>query len=74
MQTAIRLLFALSLVLNGALGGLIAGHLLSGPAACSCGDDCACRKSSRDEGPFPTGWVAPDPGPVKPARPNGGRP
>lgn len=75
MQTTIRLLFALSLVVNGALAGLIAGHMLAEPVGCKCGEDCECRrKLMRDEGPFPTGWVVPEPGPVKPSKPSGARP
>lgn len=75
METMIRLLFAASLVVNGALGGLIAGRLLSEPAGCKCGDDCDCRRRLLDDGPFPTGWVSPDPGPAPtptpPPRPGG---
>lgn len=57
-----KFIVSASLVMNGMLAGLIAGHLMTraDPAACRC----ECRKSGgerpRDRGPFPTGWVVPD--------------
>lgn len=52
----------LSLIANGLMAGLIAGHILSSQ------DDNTCRCQHRrrigdepiDRGPFPTGWVVPD--------------
>ena len=67
MQRAYNAILALSLVLNGGLAGLIAGHMLSQSPACMC--DSGRRKIIRDEGPYPTGWVVPDPGPAKPPKP-----
>lgn len=64
-----RFIISLSLVLNGLLGGLIAGHLMTKaePAVCRC--DCQRPDAERpiDRGPFPTGWVVPEETPRKPA-------
>lgn len=58
----IRFIVSASLVLNGALVGLIAGHLMTKAAPAVC--RCECRKASGekpvDRGPFPTGWVVPE--------------
>ena len=82
MDRAYNVILALSLIANGGLAGLIAGHVLSTPLGCQCGDDCDCgrRREIRDEGPFPTGWVVPEPGPMpgpvtppKPPKPDGAK-
>lgn len=67
MRTVIGLLVAVSLFANGLLAGLLAGHMLAKGDACLCGPSCECRKRIRDDGPYPTGWVMPDPGPVRPS-------
>lgn len=68
MPHAYNVILALSLVANGGLAGLIAGHLLTQSPSCMC-DSGGRRKIIRDDGPFPTGWVVPDPGPAKPPKP-----
>lgn len=77
MQRILYVILALSLVANGGMAGLIAGHLLSGQAACRCGE----KPERRERGPFPTGWVTPDdapePDPIVPKpkpKPDGARP
>lgn len=79
MSKVYDVVLGLSLVLNGAMVGLIAGHLATHHDACDCG--CDCRKPKRDRGPYPTGWVVPDdtpePEPVVPKpkpKPNGAMP
>ena len=52
-------ILALSLVANGGMAGLIAGHLLTTKPVCQCDR----RPDRRDEGPYPTGWVTPDAAP-----------
>lgn len=68
MNTACRVLFFMSVLANGLLAGLIAGRLTSPPAACSCD---RTKAADVDAGPFPTGWVVPEPGP--PPKPTGGK-
>lgn len=61
-----RFIVSVSLVLNGLLAGLIAGHLMAKaePVACRC----ECQKAAEiDRGPFPTGWVVPEEAPAKPS-------
>lgn len=68
-----KFIISVSLILNGLLGGLIAGHLMTKaePAVCRCdrrrGDD----ERPLDRGPFPTGWVVPEESPTKPSKPAG---
>lgn len=71
MQRVIYAILALSLVVNGGMAGLIAGHLLAAPAACRCDN----RWREPDPGPYPTGWVVPDSTPKKPSgKPSGAMP
>lgn len=57
-----KIIVCLSLIANGLMAGLIAGHILSAK------DNNVCRCEHRrrigdepiDRGPFPTGWVVPD--------------
>ena len=55
-----RFILCVSLLVNGALAGLILGHLHTATA-----DGCSCRRCQcREEGgPYPTGWVVPDEAP-----------
>lgn len=65
MNNAIKFLIVVSVAANGFMGGLIAGHVLTGLDA----KPCDCRRERKEDGPFPTGWVVPDdsePAPYKP--------
>lgn len=73
MERVYEALLGISLVVNGAMGGLIAGYILTKPTECQC-EGCDCRKPRRDVGPFPTGWVVPDGLPQPKPKPNGAMP
>lgn len=69
MNRALAGLLAVSLLVNGALAGLIAGHLLTDQGRCRCEEKRPRR--------YPTGWVPPDDSdrlPVKPGKPTGDAP
>jgi|LakMenEpi03Aug12_release.lakeMendotaPanAssembly.Ray.scaffolds.fasta_scaffold512412_3 hypothetical protein len=63
MNTIIKAIIVLSVGVNGFLGGLIVGHYVRQADLDCC---CDCKHPRRDEGPFPTGWVMPDPDAPKP--------
>lgn len=64
-----RFLVSVSLLLNGLLAGLIAGHLMAKaePAVCRCECSKPAAEKPLDRGPFPTGWVIPEETPQKPS-------
>ncbi len=69
MTKALAGFLAVSILLNGAMAGLIAGHLLT-EQACRC--KCDEKRPPRR---FPTGWTLPDDSDkLPPRRPTGDAP